>query len=116
MVDERPAPDGMRRFRRAAALLVTATLIATTGSTIPDGAGPGWASPGLVSGSGWPVTGVPLSPTEARGATYLPDSSVVQLADGRVRLVPSGAEAPVLVPPDDPQVAAAVRTDRAWLA
>ncbi|WP_067454365.1 glycoside hydrolase family 15 protein [Actinomadura macra] len=116
MAGEHPVPGGMRRFRRAAALLVAATLVATTGSTIPNASGPGWASPGLVGGGGWPITGVPLSPVEAPGAGYLPDSSVVRLADGRIRLVPSGAETSALVPADDPQVAAAVRADSTWLA
>ncbi|WP_242903084.1 glycoside hydrolase family 15 [Actinomadura terrae] len=111
-----PAPRGVRRFRRAAALLVAAGLVATTGSTIPARPGPGWAGPGLVGGSGWPVIGVPLPVSEAKGATYLEGSSAVRLADGRVRLVPSGSETSVIVPPDDPEVAAAVRSDRAWLA
>src|SRR5690606_39878662 len=45
-----------------------------------------------------------------------PDSSAVRLADGRVRLVPSGGERPVTVDADDPRVAQAVRHDQAWLA
>ncbi|MFD0685489.1 glycoside hydrolase family 15 protein [Actinomadura fibrosa] len=106
---------GVRRFRRAAALLIVGALVATGGSTLPNNAGPGWASPGLVGGGGWPFTGVPLSPAEGPGASYLPDSTVVRLADGRVRLVPYGEDTSIVVPADDPRVAAAVRSDSVWL-
>uniref|UniRef100_UPI001040E4A9 glycoside hydrolase family 15 protein n=1 Tax=Actinomadura roseirufa TaxID=2094049 RepID=UPI001040E4A9 len=97
-------------------LLVAAALVATGGGGPPRAGTPGWASPGLVGGSGWPFTGVPLSPSEARGAAYLPDSSIVRLADGRIRLVPPGSDASVTLPPDDPQIAAAVRAESGWLA
>ncbi|TDD64431.1 glycoside hydrolase family 15 [Actinomadura rubrisoli] len=126
MPSARPAPrparppgrrPGVRRFRSAAALLIVAALVATSGSTLSTApSGPGWASPGLVGGAGWPLVGVPLSPAEGPGAAYLPDSSVVRLANGQIRLVPSGTETPATVPPGDPQVAAAVRSDNSWLA
>ncbi|WP_240807230.1 glycoside hydrolase family 15 protein [Actinomadura geliboluensis] len=108
--------SGARKVRRATALLLVAALIATGGATAPEPAGSGWASPGLVGGGGWPFTGVPLSPEQAEGAAYLPDSSVVRLADGRVRLIPSGGDKPITVDASDPRVGRAVRSDSAWLA
>ncbi|WP_240809654.1 glycoside hydrolase family 15 protein [Actinomadura sp. WMMA1423] len=109
-------PSGVSKVRRTAALLIVAALVATGGATVPEPPGPGWASPGLVGGGGWPFAGVPLSPDQAEGASYLPGSSVVRLADGRVRLVPSGGETPITVGASDPRVARAVRSDGAWLA
>ncbi|GAA2634539.1 hypothetical protein GCM10010411_86690 [Actinomadura fulvescens] len=107
---------GWRSVRRAAALLLVAALVATCGATLRSRPGPGWASPGLVGGGGWPFAGEPLSPVDAYGAAYFPDSSVVRLADGRVRLIPFGSDTPITVAASDPRVAAAVRSDRAWLA
>ncbi|MFG2002575.1 glycoside hydrolase family 15 protein [Spirillospora sp. NPDC048911] len=107
---------GWRRVRRAAALLLVASLTATCGATLRGPSGPDWASPGLVGGGGWPFAGEPLSPVDAYGAAYLPDSSVVRLADGRVRLIPFGSDTPITVDASDPRVAAAVRSDKAWLA
>ncbi|MEU5885078.1 glycoside hydrolase family 15 [Spirillospora sp. NPDC047279] len=105
-----------RGVRRVVAFLLVAALVATCGATLRSPVGPGWASPGLVGGGGWPFAGEPLSPLDAPGAAYIPDSSVVRLADGRVRLVPFGSETPITVDADDPRVAAAVRSDQAWLA
>ncbi|MDL4814804.1 glycoside hydrolase family 15 protein [Actinomadura opuntiae] len=105
-----------RRVRRAAAFLVVAALVAVAGANVPEPEAPGWASPGLVGGGGWPFAGVPLDPQDADGAAYLPDSSAVRLADGRVELIPSGGDTPVVVAADDPRVAQAVRSDSAWLA
>lgn len=104
------------RVRRASALLLVSALAATCGVTLPDRGDPEWASPGLVGGGGWPFAGDPLPPSEARGAHYLPGSSVVRLADGRVRLVPTGGEEAITVPGSDPRVAEAVRADQTWLA
>lgn len=113
----RPGRRGRARLlRRITAFLLVSAVIATGGATAPVREAPGWASPGLVGGGGWPFTGVPLPPDLAEGASYLPDSSAVRLADGRVRLVPSGGERPVTVDADDPRVAQAVRHDQAWLA
>ncbi|WP_433329141.1 glycoside hydrolase family 15 [Spirillospora sp. CA-294931] len=107
---------GVRRVRRVAAMVLAASLVATCGATIPNRRGPGWGSPGMVGGGGWPFAGVPLPPSEAAGAAYLPDSSVVRLADGRVRLIPFGSDSPITVAASDARVAAAVRSDAAWLA
>ncbi|MEV4255578.1 glycoside hydrolase family 15 protein [Spirillospora sp. NPDC049652] len=41
---------------------------------------------------------------------------MVRLADGRIRLVPTGGEEAVTVPGSDPRVAEAVRGDQTWLA
>ena len=113
----RPGRRGRARLlRRITAFLLVSAVIATGGATAPVREAPGWASPGLVGGGGWPFTGVPLPPDLAEGASYLPDSSAVRLADGRVRLVPSGGERPVTVDADDPRVAQAVRHGQAWLA
>ncbi|WP_233525872.1 glycoside hydrolase family 15 protein [Actinomadura spongiicola] len=105
-----------RTFRRVTALLIVAAIIATGGANVPDRSGEGWVSPGLVGGGGWPFAGAPLSPELAPGAYYLPDSSVVRLADGRVRLIPFGGDKPVTVDASDPRVAQALRSDRSWLA
>ncbi|WP_207945921.1 glycoside hydrolase family 15 [Actinomadura sp. 7K534] len=107
---------GTRTFRRTGALLLVAALIATGGATAPERTEPGWASPGLIGGGGWPFTGVPLPPEQADGASYLPDSSAVRLPDGRIRLIPSGGERPVTVEADDPRVRHAIHSDSAWLS
>ncbi|GAA2117704.1 glycoside hydrolase family 15 protein [Actinomadura alba] len=104
-----------RTIRRVVALLVIAALAATCGATIPDRNLPEWSSPGLVGGGGWPFASEPLDPLDAYGATYLPDSSVVLLRDGRARFIPFGAEDPVTVLREDPRVDVALRTDRSWL-
>ncbi|MCP2335500.1 glycoside hydrolase family 15 [Actinomadura rupiterrae] len=105
-----------RRVRRASALLLVSALAATCGVTLPENGEPEWASPGLVGGGGWPFAGDPLAPSDAPGAHYLPDSSVVRLADGRIRLVPTGGEEAITVAATDPRVAEAVRSDQTWLA
>ncbi|MFC5180281.1 glycoside hydrolase family 15 protein [Actinomadura harenae] len=104
------------RVRRAAALLLVSALAATCGVTLPENGAPEWSSPGLVGGGGWPFAGAPLPTSDARGARYLPGSSVVRLADGRVRLVPTGGEDAITVAGSDPRVAEAVRADQTWLA
>ncbi|WP_211245909.1 glycoside hydrolase family 15 protein [Actinomadura oligospora] len=103
-------------MRRASALLLVSALAATCGVTLPENGDPEWASPGLVGGGGWPFAGDPLPPSDGQGARYLPDSSVVRLADGRVRLVPTGGEDAITVSGSDPRVAEAVRGDQTWLA
>ncbi|WP_119728517.1 glycoside hydrolase family 15 protein [Thermomonospora amylolytica] len=107
---------GARKVRRAIALSLVALIAATCGSTLPDQRRPEWTSPGLVGGGGWPFAHEPMDAAEAAGAAYLPDSSVVRLADGRIRLIPMGGRQAITVPADDPRVADSVRGDRAWLA
>ena len=67
---------------------------------------------GLIGPSGPVLAGFP---EEARGASYLPASSVLRLPDGRLRYPPPGAAEAVTVPPDDPAAEAAAAS-RAWLA
>ncbi|WP_395110028.1 glycoside hydrolase family 15 protein [Actinomadura sp. SCN-SB] len=110
-----PRGTTLRRVRRIAVLLLVAALVATCGATLPDQGGPGWSSPGLVGGGGWPYNGVPLTQDDAEGAAYLPGSSVVRLRDGRVRLVPFGTDSSITVEANDPRVMQAVLSDRQWL-
>jgi glucoamylase len=70
---------------------------------------------GLIGDPSFPGPAFPVSPEEARGASYLPSSSVLRLPDGRLRYLPPGAAETVTVPPDDPGAAAAVAASRAWL-
>lgn len=56
-----------------------------------------------------------ISPEEARGASYLPGSTVLRLPDGRLRYVPPGAEEPVTVDAQDPGARAASEESQAWL-
>jgi glucoamylase len=78
----------------------------------PDATPPLYAA-GLL-GNADALVGIP--PGEADGAAYLHDSTVLALADGRVRYVPAGASAAVTVPAGDPGALAAAAAERAWLA
>lgn len=107
----------MRTVRRVAVLLLLASLTATCAATLPAGnTQQPWRSPGMIGSGGWPYAHVPVSPTEARDASYLPGSSVLKLADGRVRLIPFGFTTPRTLPAGDPRVTEAVRADQSWLA
>lgn len=57
----------------------------------------------------------PVPPEEAREASYLPGSNVIQLPDGSLRYLPPGSGVPATVPPDDPGAHAAAAESRAWL-
>jgi len=59
---------------------------------------------------------VSVPPDQARGAAYLDGSTVLGLADGRLRYLPPGAAAPVTGPPRDPGALAVAAEERAWLA
>lgn len=107
---------GARRLRRLIALLLVALLAATCGSVLPDPTRPGWVSPGLIGGGGWPYAGRPLAAADSHGASYLPDSSVVLLRDGRVRLVRFGTDEVLTLPRTDPRVTEAVQDEAGWLA
>ncbi|MFL6200559.1 MAG: glycoside hydrolase family 15, partial [Thermoanaerobaculia bacterium] len=69
---------------------------------------------GLIGDHSGPV--LPVSPEEARGASYLPASNVLRLPDGRLRYLPPGATEALTVPPNDPGAAEAAAASRAWLA
>ncbi|MFB4313476.1 glycoside hydrolase family 15 protein [Actinomadura sp. 21ATH] len=119
MTDDRigsPRRGTFRTVWRVTALFLAATLVATCGATLPDQGRPGWGGAGLIGGGGWPFAGDPVSREDAAGAAYIPGSSVLRLKNGRVQLVPFGAESAITVDADDPRVAAAVRSDQAWLA
>jgi len=105
-----------RKVRRIAAPLVAAALAATCGATMPRSAPPAWRSPGLVGGTGWSYVSTAADPEVAAGAAYLPGSSVLGLADGKVLLVPYGDDDAQVLDRDDPLVAAAVAADHSWLA
>ncbi|HET7305851.1 MAG TPA: hypothetical protein VFJ12_15020 [Segeticoccus sp.] len=62
------------------------------------------------------LTTVGITPEQARGASYVDRSTVLRLADGRLRYVPDGATTAVTVAEDDPGALARIAADRAWLA
>jgi hypothetical protein len=105
-----------RKVRMIAVGLTVAAFAATCGATLPNTGTARWASPGLVGGGGWPYNGVPLTESDGEGASYIPGSSVVRLADGQVRLVPFGGDTTITVEATDPRVKAAVRSDQLWLS
>ena len=59
---------------------------------------------------------VSVPPGQAHGAAYLGQSTVLRLADGRLRYLPPGAAEPVTGPPGDPGGLAVAAEERAWLA
>ncbi|WP_460306296.1 glycoside hydrolase family 15 protein [Actinocorallia aurea] len=89
---------------------------ATCSARDPLSGPPGYQSPGLVGGGGWPYAQAPVSPADAEGAGYILNSSVLRLADGRAMLIPHGETRAVTVPITDPRVGAAVKGDRDWLS
>jgi GH15 family glucan-1,4-alpha-glucosidase len=92
--------------------LAVAALVGTCAAPSPSASGPpSWRSPGLVGPYGLNALDPALSP----GASYLYDSSVVRLSDGRVLLVPLGSSDPVETTQDDPRVTAALDADADWL-
>lgn len=105
-----------RRVWQAAALLSVAAMVTTCGGAAPNGGRARWDSPGLIGGGGWPYARSAVSPQDARGASYVPGSSVLRLADGMATLIPNGSDSPVTVPMTDSRVRASVASDRAWLA
>lgn len=62
------------------------------------------------------TTTVAVTPLQAYGASYVPDSNVLQLPDGDWRYLPDGASEPVTVPAGDPGALAQIAASRAWLA
>jgi hypothetical protein len=99
--------------RRPLALSVVVGLVALLlGATRPDRSPPLFTA-GLL-GSRDALVGVP--PDQAGGAAYLEGSTVLRLADGRLRYLPPGATEPVTGPPGDPGALAVAAGERAWLA
>jgi glucoamylase len=105
----------LRRWidRRPLALSVAVGLVALLlGATRPDRSPPLFSA-GLL-GNRDALVAVP--PDQAGGAAYLEGSTVLRLADGRLRYLPPGASDPVTGPPDDPAALAVAAEERAWLA
>lgn len=82
------------------------------GATRPDRSPPLFAA-GLLGGRDALVS---VPPDQAEGAAYLEQSTVLRLADGRLRYLPPGASDPVTGPPGDPGALAVAAEERAWLA
>jgi glucoamylase len=105
----------LRRWidRRPLALSVAVGLVALLlGATRPDRSPPLFAA-GLLGGRDALVS---IPPDQVEGAAYLEASTVLRLADGRLRYLPAGAAEPVTVPGDDPGALAVAAEERAWLA
>jgi len=105
----------LRRWidRRPLALSVAVGLVALLlGATRPDRSPPLFSA-GLL-GNRDALVAVP--PDQAAGAAYLEGSTVLRLADGRLRYLPPGASEPVTGPPGDPEALAVAAEERAWLA
>jgi glucoamylase len=82
------------------------------GATRPDRSPPLFAA-GLL-GNRDALVAIP--PDQAGGAAYLEGSTVLRLADGRLRYLPPGAAEPLTGPPGDPGAMAVAAEERAWLA
>ena len=110
-----PWEPNLRRWidRRPLALSVAVGLVALlVGATRPDRSPPLFAA-GLL-GNREALVSVP--PGAVDGAVYLEDSTVLRLADGRLRYLPVGADEPVTGPPGDPGALAVAAEERAWLS
>jgi glucoamylase len=82
------------------------------GATRPDRSPPLFGA-GLLGGRDALVS---IPPDQVDGAAYLERSTVLRLADGRLRYLPPGASEPATGPPDDPGALAVAAEERAWLA
>jgi glucoamylase len=99
--------------RRPLALSVAVGLVALLlGATRPDRSPPLFGA-GLL-GNRTALVAVPVD--QAEGAAYLDGSTVLRLADGRLRYLPPEAAEPVTGPPDDAEALAVAARERAWLA
>ncbi|GLY88186.1 hypothetical protein Airi02_061150 [Actinoallomurus iriomotensis] len=61
------------------------------------------------------TTTAAMTPVQAYGASYVPESNVLRLPSGRWRYLPTGATAPVTVPTNDPGALGQIAESRAWL-
>jgi glucoamylase len=104
----------LRRWidRRPLALSVVVGLVALLGATRSDRSPPLFAA-GLLGNRDLLVS---VPPDQAGGAGYLEGSTVLRLADGRLRYLPAGASQPVTGPPRAPGALAVAAEERAWLA
>jgi glucoamylase len=105
--------SGARVVRRlGAGALAGALLAGLLGANRPDAPAPLFTAGLLGNGSAL----LPVAPHEARGLAYLPGSTVLRLADGRLRYLPQGARTALTVPADDPGALRQRDEERAWLA
>jgi hypothetical protein len=101
------------RLARAWPVVAACALIGVlTGANRPGATPPLFAAGVLANGH----TLAGVSARDAEGAAWLDSSSVLRLADGRLRWLPPGAGEPVDAPSDDPDALAAAAAERAWLA
>jgi hypothetical protein len=109
-----PWEPNLRRWidRRPLALSVAVGLLALLGATRADRSPPLFAA-GLLGNRDALVS---VTPDQAHGAAYLERSTVLRLADGRLRYLPPGAAEPVTGPPGDPAALAVAAEERSWLA
>ncbi|MEV6603594.1 hypothetical protein [Kutzneria sp. NPDC051319] len=70
----------------------------------------------LTNGTTSSTTTVAVSPAEADGTAYVPDSNVLRLPSGEWRYLPEHATEPVTVPAADLGAVRSVAASRAWLA
>jgi glucoamylase len=105
----------LRRWidRRPLALSVAVGLVALLGGATRADRSPPLFAAGLL-GNRDALVSVP--PDQVAGAAYLEGSTVLRLADGRLRYLPAGAAEPVTGPPGDPGALAVAAEERAWLA
>jgi glucoamylase len=105
----------LRRWidRRPLALSVAVGLVALLLGATRSDRSPPLFSAGLL-GNRDALVAVP--PDQVAAASYLEASTVLRLADGRLRYLPAGASDPVTGPPDDPEALAVAAEERAWLA
>jgi len=101
------------RSRLVALTLAGGLASMLLGATRPNRSSPPLLGAGLLGNQ---TTLAAVSPDAAAGAAYVPGSTVLRLADGRLRHLPPGAAEPVTVAADDPAALAAVARERAWLA
>ena len=101
------------RLARAWPVVAACALIGVlTGSNRP-GATPPLFAAGVLANE---HTLAGIGTRDAEGAAWLDSSSVLRVADGRLRWLPPGATEPVDAAPDDPEALAAATAERAWLA
>jgi glucoamylase len=116
----------MRRTKPLLAMSVgVGLLFHTTTAGFTETEDPG-AEPAVASDQALPITGLignetsfravyTISPYEAEGAAFWPNSRVLRLADGRLHFVPPDSPWDTYAPADDPRAVVAAEADRAWL-
>ena len=107
----------VRRLPAAVAAVSLLAVIESSAMAVAD-VRPALAaqSPAYTAGLiGTRQTTAAVSPADADGASYVPGSNVLRLADGRWRYLPEGGQ-PATVPAGDRDAEAQIADSRAWLA